>query len=386
MKKRGLSINTLSTAKQLKIILTTIFSLAFFSLYSQKVIDLKTNKIYKEIDGKLVLAPTPLISDSAFQIFLSGKIHYPNFAKNNFLQYQTDIQLKVDITGKINDYSIFNDKEIVCDQLPIFDSNAIELLNLLKDKWIPSEFPTEFYSIPIKYEIRYKLKEHYAFFYISINNSHFSVLVDSTNSYPALLYDSISKKLLPKRFDGNVNSYSSFVGSLGTVRLGFDLDTLGKISNMKVVNSVSLSIDKQALIDFNNLKYTWLPAYDNGKAVNSYVEFDLTYDEFGTRDINNPQYMFKTYYASFNKGIETFQNEKYTRALKEFSYAQKFKLDDIEVIYNIAMTQIKLKKYEDACTNLEKIKLIALKKSYPGCVSEAQVDELLSTYKSKTQE
>lgn len=185
-----------------------------------------------------------------------------------------------------------------------------------------------------------------------------------------------------------IPSMSSFIGTYGTVRLGFNLTKEGKINNIQIVHPVSKTMNDKALAELKLLENNWLPAHEDGVPIDSYVEFDFKFN----LDMNNitdrtfgyvtysRSFLYKAEHSDYLEAYNLLEKEKYEKALEKFVAVENLLLDDIEIKYRIAMIMIFLERASEGCKKLEHIKSIAIDTGYPSSVNAEMVDEAIGKY------
>jgi len=327
---------------------------------------------------------------------LKEVVSYPRFAKSKFISQEVNVKLTLNDSGRVTQYLIEDPGFLM------FDTLAIRIAKQLENDWLPAKVngKATSYQLTIPFDFSTKLipDSHKIYFVTKVFTSKAFFTTESSTSFPAsvcfkdsiLMKDSISNKFIKKRTDQyiikeiekQVPSMSSFVGMYGTVRLGFNVDKTGKLSNIQIVHPMSKTMDDRALEDIKAIQNDWMPAYEDGQPIDSYKEFDFRYTiEVGAP--SNEYHIYLTHRTHLSDLISAYsflEKEKYEKALEKFKTVERLLLDDIDIKYRIGMIEIFLGNVPVGCKKLDLIKSIAIDTGYPASVTESMVDEAISKY------
>nr|WP_321406435.1 energy transducer TonB [uncultured Carboxylicivirga sp.] len=133
----------------------------------------------------------------------------------------------------------------------------------------------------------------------------------------------------------------------GQVVVKFIIEPDGAIRDIKVINSVSEAIDEQVINGVQKTSGKWLPAYENGKPVESehklYITFDImnnlplneqSIDHFtkGMKLIYQAELYEKENPINNNKKVKKL-NRQYKKALYHFDEAAKYQAEEGSIFY-----------------------------------------------------
>lgn len=326
----------------------------------------------------------------------------PRFAKSKNICDEVMVELTLDEKGKVTHYHIERPGFLM------FDTLAIRILQQIDTVWSPAKShriaqPSKI-NIPVNFSMSKSKDLTKRYYEVEVFPSRLTFVVDSTSTFGAsvrlrdsiLAHDSLTNKYIKKYQDNYVSkcfqmqipSMSSFIGTYGTVRLGFNLTKEGKLSNVQIVHSVSKTMNDKALAQLKLIENDWSPAHEDGIPIDSYVEFDFKFN-IESGDIN--YFLFASIYKgrSYFFGAERddlidaykfLEKEKYEKALEKFVAVENLLLDDIEIKYRIAMLMIFLERSSEGCKKLEQIKSIAIDTGYPSSVNAEMVEEAIGKY------
>jgi TonB family protein len=183
--------------------------------------------------------------------FLSKNIHYPVEAREKGIQGKVLTQFVVDENGAITDVQILKGIGGGCDE---------EVIRVLKI--MPPWKPGMTKGSPVK-----------VYFNMPVT---FGLGGDEDKNHGVQFvgYEIAYQKFIKKNLKYPTDAKKNKIG--GVVYLTFHVDKNGKASEVKVLKSLSLSCDQEALRLFNLIP-EWLPAVKNGEAIdangNMIVEF-----------------------------------------------------------------------------------------------------------------
>ncbi len=334
--------------------------------------------------------PQLKVSNNELNSILGTVAMYPKFAKYKFIPQNVEVLVSFDTNG------VITGTNIKYPGFDLFDTNATKLILATKLYWSPAlskgkAIPITL-TIPVRFQMRPDSGQNVLYFLVTIFATEMIAKKDSTNTFPARLdysdnhppLEKKGKKASPyeqvkfvlKGVHKDLPTYSSFSGCFGTVRLGFNLDSKGVITNPQIIHAVCKSLNDEAMKDLKETAGKWLPARENGILIDSYVEFDFSYDEYGDYSFVNWT-VSRLAYAAMEDAYEYLKNKKYDKALLSFKAASNYYLDDIELLFRLALVRLYTGQLEDGCNDLSKIKSIAIDTSYPSTVKEKDVDALM---------
>jgi TonB family protein len=178
-----------------------------------------------------------LLRDEALQNKLSEKVSFPELAKRKKLTETVKLQLSIDTQGKIKGM------EIKSEPNQLFDTSAIRLAMATSGYWKPAIREGIATEVDITTQIRFSIlrsgsqKMKYAVSMLGLP----AFIVDSTTNSPAclLLTNEDNDTTYYIHSKGEDGSKVMLAQTYGTVTVGFDIDTLVRLSEIAIVNSVS---------------------------------------------------------------------------------------------------------------------------------------------------
>ncbi|MBP6624398.1 MAG: TonB family protein [Chitinophagaceae bacterium] len=346
--------------------------------------------------------PLPKLTNQEISTKMKSVVTYPRFAKSKNITNKVFVELALDDKGNVTNYHIENPGFLM------FDTLVIKILQQIDMNWWPAKShgiaQASKMTIPVDFNIVMSDDLTKEYFLVNVFPSKLTFVIDSSSSFSAcmrirdsvLMQDSITKKYktipkdryITKSIQMQIPSMSSFVGSYGTVRLGFNVDKEGKISNIQIVHPVSKTMNDKALEELKLHEKNWLPAHEDGVPIDSYVEFDFKFNI----DINTKTstllgsfrygrtYTYQVEFEDIKQAYLLLEKEKYEKSLEKFKSIENLMLDDIEIKYRIAMIMIFLEKANEGCKKLDQIKSIAIDTGYPASVNAEMVEEAIGKY------
>jgi hypothetical protein len=357
----------------MKILSLILLLLTTFNLKSQVSFKYIEGEFYTVFKDKNIRGPQIINNLETIKNVIGNKLIYPRFAKEKLIEYSSFINIKVDITGTLKQSNIYYDEKSFCDKLPMFDTLSQNYISLLDKKFICGEIDSLEYIIPIRYTYKFDTIVKKVFFYISIINN--KILVDSSETYPPILKENsflYRKNLLMTYESNDLNE------GYGTTRIGINLDTLGNPIDTFIILTNSKELEEKAKTKL--WFYNFFPAHENGKAIPSYVEIDFKSDMAEYYDAERTQFRYMKSSKYIQNANKYFNRKDFKNALEHYLVAEKYYVDDYDLLMNKALCQLNLEMYFEACETLEYIKRIAIKKPYPLCVSEVKINELIKSF------
>jgi tetratricopeptide (TPR) repeat protein len=278
----------------------------------------------------------------------------------------------------------------------MFDSIALQLAKATDPIWqaiiIKDKPAVDELLIPVIFELKLDSLSQYLHYRVSIFVRELYITDDSSNSFPASIDAVDSNYILRKNgvwSYGKIPAFSkrmnkrlrsnSLNPEFGSIRLGFNLSKDGQVSNLLTIYSKSKELENEAIKDFKKIEKNFKPAHENGSLVDSYVEFDFRYDEFTNSSFfsrNSASYANKARI----KGNEYLENKEYEKAIPYLLKASNCYLDDIELLFQIALVNFQINKLEEGCDYLTKLTGVVMETTYPSTVKEEVINSLLKTY------
>ena len=193
--------------------------------------------------------------------------------------------------------------------------------------------------------------------------------------------DTVKTKFRPT-FLGGEKAYSKFIQDhlifpekerdefrRGHVLVSFLVDSVNKVSEIKVVHSVCPALDREAVRVVSLTKDKWTAALLNGVPVSKRdtltVGF-LTSVYMG----KGKQSWYTSDNFNYNKGVEASGKKDFKNALLYFDDAMDYHNSDIDILYNRGICKLQLGDKVGACTDWKRIKELG----------KPDADELLTKY------
>ena len=373
----------------LLIVISSTFSNAQMQ-FKQVLHESGTIYSYEQLDRKLKPneVPTIIAKDSVLKAQLSKIAGYPKFAKYKYMDQSVMVLTTIDEEGAISNLNVERAS------YPMFDTVAINLVKATSGLWqagmVKGKSKSSVIHIPVFFKMNIDSNTNTLFFKVNIFPSNLLLTVDSSKSYPLTIYSIDSSKLMPdsgkfvfpkfsvmnRKFVKNLMNKNSLNPVVGTVRLGFNFSKERKISNVNVVHSVSTLLDERSINYLLNLEKSLVPAYEDGQYIDSYVEFDFLYDESSSKG--------KLYSRiAYDKANDLLANKNFKDALPLLEKANNYYLDDIELLFQLALVNFQLQNREAGCDYISKLMSVATDTSYPASTSEELVQSVHATYCNK---
>ncbi len=145
----------------------------------------------------------------------------------------------------------------------------------------------------------------------------------------------------------------------GTEVVQFTINTNGKLSNFKVVNSVSLAIDKEIISILENTDHMWIPGKNNGIPVNMEKEIAVQVKVGYSKSNANDRDFTSIARGYFTKGAtKLFVHQKAKKALNQFEEAMRYRPYDQGILLMLALCEMELGHTESATAYVDRIKEI----------------------------
>jgi hypothetical protein len=322
--------------------------------------------------------PKPSINDTALFALLKQHAVYPEFAKKNLLSHKTDLIIQIDSLGKIAKKSVKDLSSNDFTKIPLFDTNALNLIDIISDKWMPGAKPSNAYILPISYDVIKNVKSDKVYFMVSIFNYPMMFFVDSSDTYPAFFHDTVSYSVFPRRYE--LPLHQKFLNRMlfGGCRHKVEIDAEGKIQHIEVVKGSNESLSAYSLKEIEKLPGVWVPARIRGVAVTSSIDFDLMYDSEEYNQNGSFKFLEKSAPATYRYAFEYFKEKNFIKSLEYFERCRSYYFDSINLLNNIVVLNLILKKYDNICYDLYEIKKIGMYEPYPFGISEDSIDAILN--------
>ncbi|MES2629402.1 MAG: TonB family protein [Bacteroidota bacterium] len=163
----------------------------------------------------------------------------------------------------------------------------------------------------------------------------------------------VSRNIRYPKFDRNT-------GRQGTVLVSFVIDTMGKLSDFKVIKGVGVGCGIAAVEALETTSQNWIPAYLAGKKVayrmNYPVRFTVRppYERQNLSEADSLD-LVKIYTAEyyFRKGVKSFENNRMEESRDYFAKAIEFNPKDSESLYNRGIINRALGHDAEACVDFK---------------------------------
>lgn len=262
-----------------------------------------------------------------FHKYLSKNLKYPREAQRQGLQGVVTVEFIVEVDGSLSGFNIVNSKG------PSLDKEALRVIEGMPN-WIPGE--------KNKKSVRQKIQQNVIFGFegtpfeeIDLTKASFP---GGNSAFKIFVRDNMTKiKTLPKP-----NKYKN------SVRVEFEVDTLGNITNGKLLNSLGAPFDQEALRLVDSMP-KWIPASNGRTKIQDTRRVSISFDRFSNTELLYAKDLYK-------RGVEFYAKGLYERALKSFSKAIKINPTEVDYYFNRSCTLIQMGNLEEACDDLILIK------------------------------
>lgn len=374
----------------MKVLLFALFNSLCFISYSQIKKSYYSFESLLDMDNKKDSTYYPTLRNNEE---LKAKIRtvgiYPEVAKKRKIPHTTNFKLTIDTLGNIKNIIIKGEPNL------LFDSTATAVMQTTNGLWIPAirnnkKVETEI-STKVDYSIGLKDSNSTMCYMVSIMGVG-RIIIDSSKNMPAVL-----RYKEEKEEKNDTENYSYYFRTrkynaknillaqrYGTVTVGFDVDTNGKLSNIELVNSVSPELDEHALKFIRSSDNQWLPAIKDGIKRESHIEFDTYYYLYSSNTVSIG-YQIQANYIDKIEARNFFDEKDYNNALKRLNKSCKYYIHDPEVFLLRGLCHINLQNIEKACEDINYAIYKADEFGYPASMNKEKVTEFLNKYCSLTE-
>ncbi len=229
-------------------------------------------------------------SNQQFKEFVNDEMVYPDKALQSKTEGKVTLSFLIDKQGKMSDVKV---KQAVS---PEIDAEALRLLGLLL--WNPAEYLGIALDDKKEIEFEFSIKKYYRM--VERRGYDKYKLPFKPADTSATLYEVKQLDAQPKPiYEAKEMNFNSFIlknitypkdavkGNIsGTVTIFFVVETSGRISNLKIINSVGAGCDQEATRLLRLLK--WMPGIKKGMAVRTKMTINIT---FNLQDYENQKYV-----------------------------------------------------------------------------------------------
>lgn len=308
---------------------------------------------------------------------LSSVAVYPELAKRKKIEKSIRFKVTIDTLGKIKNLHIDEEAN------PMFDTNAIRFIMASNGYWSPAVRKNTKKEITITTFVHYSVfrSEGGLLNYMVSLPGLDPIVADSTKTSPPVLRMVDDNKrttfyMKEKRVDG---ALVLLADQYGTVTVGFDVDTVGHLSNIALANSVSTELDEHALKFIRSSEGKWLPAIKDGQKRDAHVEFDLYYYQY-TKSLINPGVLILSHAYDREEARKFFEAKDYKNAVNKLNKLRKYYIYDPEIFFMRGFSYLNLKEMEKACEDINYSVFLAEEYGYPATMNKEKITEFLNTY------
>lgn len=351
---------------------------------SRKLVYFTNDFTFNIFKNNNTLTPRPNIPIDSFQSVLLQHAIYPELAKKNFLSAKVQLQTTFDEDGKITGINLIS----IPNQL--FDTAAIKLILSTKNLWTPCTYLNNRKRITLGIVVYFEIEYSFGKINYTIRPffSAFNLKVGTSDNHPALLItfnkNSYNNTFINKmQFDAS--EISKFHSDYGTVTVGFDIDTVGGVSDIVINNSVDQKLDSIAIEYIKSTNNKWIPAVMNGIKKPSHKEFDMMY--YQIKEIGYPNYYQVNNYTftptestdkiDFDLAIKAFEVQHYKKALSKLDLVCNYLLRNPIPYYYRGLTHLNLGNAEKGCEDIKYAQVLAEQYGYPLIMEKDKVMDFL---------
>ena len=205
--------------------------------------------------------------DEAMRNFIMNNIFYPEFERENCVQGLVVVSFIVEKDGSLSNFSLL--KKVS----PGIDSEAVRMLRLMP-KWIPGTQSGKPVRVSINLPIRFTLSDDCSPTATDFSDNTIYEKSDPMPSFPG--GPVVEKEYLEKHL--KYPAIARKQKTEGVVEIGFVVEKTGRLTEIKVLKSLSPELDEEALRLVREKEY-WSPGKINGKLVrvrtSTKIEFKL---------------------------------------------------------------------------------------------------------------
>ena len=373
--------------KQLLITLLFI-SNSFFSFCATSD-SIKPKRVYYSLEQKerqeqwnnITYYPVPKVSDTEFRDSLTKWSNYPPIAKQKRLGNYSEVHVKYTIDGLLE----FQDST-----KEVFMTSAINLLKQTNGMWKPAIERKKGVEMEVTIPVKFGLffKNNQVQYYIKPFINYKSIICDSSDTFPALLYETTEDDgdtsgtylITEKKF--NAREIMNDDSTYGTVSIGFDIDTTGEISEINILNSIHPKLDSHAVAFIRNTHTKWIPSYKNGEKRPSHKVFNLHYQTLiaNYKRLNqNATSISKRYLHNidYSVALEYFMDKQYEKAMIKLNKVCNYSIDNPSAFYYRGLTHLNLGNAEKGCEDIKYAQVLAEQYGYPAIMEKDKVMDFL---------
>lgn len=314
------------------LLLLTILSLFFCDITAQSF-KVEGFKPVFEVDTSTVVTnpdvhPVYPGGENELLWFVANNTNYPPIAKENGIQGVVYVSYVVDVDTQIKDINIVRGVD------PFLDKESARVISLIKyeSPGLKNGKPVPvLYTMPIRYQLtggNNLLERTPKIILDNIAQPANTSLEDSMPKYPGgdiqLLRDIEQMIRYPKEDEK--------LGRSGVVRVSYVVDTTGLVKDVKIVQGVSESLDKEALRVVNSLP-RFTPGYRNGKPVQVQFTIPIKFGFSYNHGSGNGKYFVRTPYLdsanvelgkfNFSQAIRLYDKSIQSEPLLRIAYYQR---------------------------------------------------------------
>lgn len=315
---------------------------------------------------------------------IKRRLNYPVKAKQNFLEHTVLVNVSIDIEG----HTKFNN--IISDPYPLFDSVALNGMLILGKSWKHGisgyQNRDANITVPVKFGITHA--DSIVYFVISYFDDLNIIVDDSTSTFPSFMALD-NKECFTEKQRNLVNNFYLTIDpkkelndQFGRIELGFEVDSNGTPGQLQVYTSSASIMDSEAIKKV--LENKWLPARKKGINVTSFKVFNFLFDRSSKvecgREIN--QYFGDTRVSHLHElalqdGHNNYLEHKYQDALVNFKKASNWYYNKPELFFDKALTEVNLKKGENACDDFQRCYELSEQYGYPQGLTAEKITTIL---------
>lgn len=316
--------------------------------------------------------------------FLSKSINYPLQAKENGWVGKVYLKFIVKDDGVIDSITVLKSSGY-----KILDNEAIRVINKMP-KWKPATRNFKpikcYFNLPIKFSLSEGIVSEN-----QLNNREYNLTAKANllfyDAYNNLIKSNNTRYNSLPSFEGSSEKLSNYLRSNNkllnnTIKekkcnfsvIKITIEPTGLISKSEIAfSSGSVPQDNEAIRLVSNMP-KWKPAIKDNEPVKTYCKIAVLFTtEINDIDISNGlteqqrDYNFRYYY---NLGIDDFRANEYESASSYFNHSLLYDANNIDALYNLSISGIKLNKMEYSCEILKRIQMLG----------KPDADELIKKY------
>jgi len=266
---------------------------------------------------------------SEFYNYIKYNLKYPRLARVNKVEGEVYVKFIVEKDGSLSNIEVARGIGYGCDE---------EVVRLIENskKWLPAQHNNQLVRqsliIPVSFKLWGKAENHDE----SISSQpQFPEGSDAYNDYLKNNLKTIDSEIPPNSFRN-------------VVKIQFEVDSTGALSNFKILQSLSEQHDKEVLRVFKNMP-TWEPGTWKDINTKSVLSRNISFDPYSKPD-------YEDAYQIFYQGNLKFHKRKYDKAKKLYTEAISIVKTELDFYFLRAKCNVALGNVSDAYEDLEKIK------------------------------